>query len=123
MIFSTGNDVPCFQAVVVRIHTVNGNLILALRHLTLHQADLVHLLTVPEETHSTSVIQLFFYVKIFVKLYARSFDIFPLGSVNFLCCAEISVFNIVPVKAVIIASACFRLQPENRIQIRWSAPS
>ena len=81
--FAPGEGIPYLKAVVIRIHTVNGDLPLTGWHFPLHEADLVHLLPVLKETHGTSVIQRFFYIIVLVKFDTGCLNVFPLRSVNF----------------------------------------
>ena len=100
--FAPGQSIPHLKAVIIRIHSVNGDLALFGWHFSFHQADLVHLLPVFKETHGTSVIQSFFYIIILVKCNTCCLNVFPLRSVNFFRSTEISVFDVIFVKTFVI---------------------
>lgn len=72
------------------------------RHLPIHQADLIYLFPVLEKSYGTSVRKLLLYIKILIYLYIRFFNIFFLCRSQLLLRLEISVFDIVFLKAVII---------------------
>ena len=101
--FTSDQGISYLKTVVIRIHTVNGDLTLPRRHFSLHQADLIHLLTVFKKTHGASVIQIFFYIVVLIKLNTGSFNILPLRTINLFCSTKISVFDVIFIKALIIS--------------------
>ena len=100
--FAPDQSISHLKAVVIRIHSVNSDFTLSGWHFSFHQADLVHLLPVFEETHGASVIQIFFYIIILVKCNTCRLNVFPLRSVNFFRSTEISVFDVIFVKTFVI---------------------
>ena len=102
--FSAPERISHRQIVVVCIHSVNGNLSCPGRQLSLHQADLVHLLPVFKKTHGASIIQRFLHIIIIIQLHTQRLYFFSLGFVDLLCCAKVSVFYVVLLKTFIVSN-------------------
>ena len=85
-------------------HSVNGYFPCFCRKFPVHQAYFIDFFSVFENTHGASIIQRFFQVKVVIQLYAQLFNLFPLCFVNLFCGAEISVFDVVFLKSLIVGS-------------------
>ena len=90
------------QAVVVRIHTVNGHLIRRLRQAAAHQADPIHLLPRGKYAQCAAVGEGLFHVEVFIQLHAPSLNGFHLGLVGLLGQVEIAILDVVERKALLI---------------------
>ena len=95
--------------IIVRIHTVNCNFILLLRHFAFHQADQIDLCSVFKKTDRALWFRIqirvgiFVFIEILVNRYLLFFQPCSLVVCELLFCCKISVFHVVFFKAFIVS--------------------
>ena len=90
------------QVIVIRIHTVDCDLACFFCQFSIHQADFVDICTVLEETHRTAIGESIFYIIVLIDFDAFFFDRFALSTVQPLSGAEVSIFDVVFFKSLIV---------------------
>ena len=108
-LFAPGEGIPYLKAVVIRIHSVNCNFILLLRHFTFHQADQIDLCSGFKKTDRALWFRIqirvgiFVFIEILVNRYLLFFQPCSLVVGELLFCCKISVFHVVFFKAFIVS--------------------
>ena len=107
--FINRDHITDLQVIIVRIHTVNCNFILLLRHFAFHQADQIELCSGFKKTDRALWFRIqirvgiFVFIEILVNRYLLFFQPCSLVVGELLFCCKISVFHVVFFKAFIVS--------------------
>ena len=97
--------IPHGQAVVVRIHPVNGDLIRPLRQCTLHQANLIHLFPIDKDPQGAVHLG-GFTLQVEIRVHRQLLPVQPLQQ-RIICLGiqlKVAILNVVFVKAFIVGN-------------------